>query len=231
MVSSLVKAGTKSLIFFGGFVFISCASMNYRIDEEANVLGSVSASWTSFNLFHIPQKEEYLRKKAISLLKKKAEKQGFENFDIKIVSVKQVPSLFTVFLVTFNVFADVRQTRTSGAVVTKTLPLNFYGVYYYETKSLIMYLRFFEDGRVISANVAGKFNPGLERWFTADYTDNAGTYSLEEDGRIKFTTTAAEGDVTYEGTIDDEKGLVLNWQSGINNHKEKKVLYEFARFR
>jgi hypothetical protein len=119
-------------------------------------------------------------------------------------------------------------TNTGFELFNETMPLKFDGVYYYETKWLTMYLRFFEDGRVISANVAGKVKSGFERWFTADYTHNAGSYSLE-NGRIKFTTLAAEGDIDYEGTID-RKGLVLNWQSRINDHAEKKLLYHFKYF-
>jgi len=104
---------------------------------------------------------------------------------------------------------------------------NYRGIYYKKMKNFTMYLRFFEDGRVISVNVPGKYID-INRWFNTTYRENYGKYSINGN-IISFTTRAEEGSVEYSGVIG-KKNLTLTIRSLINDHVEKNVNFKFASF-
>ena len=101
------------------------------------------------------------------------------------------------------------------------------GIYFAEMNNLTMYLRFFEDGRVISANVPGKYSQ-INRWFNTTYRENIGFYTME-NGTISFTTNANEGSVEYSGRIG-RTSIRLDIHSNINGHKLRNIRFRFARF-
>lgn len=104
-------------------LMISCVSlqdrtMNPQERAEADVAGTVAASWTSFSFLHIPPSQGNLRTKALSELRKEAAKQGFRgNFDIRNISVTQTASSTTIALLSLNLFMDLRKNTASGDVV------------------------------------------------------------------------------------------------------------------
>lgn len=111
-------------------------------------------------------------------------------------------------------------------MVNETIRLVRNALYYWQGDNFTMYMRFYDDGRVINVNLPGVYKPGIVRWFDETYGDNAGTYALNGDA-ISFTTASAEGRVEYEGSLTKD-GMVLNLQSGINNNRERKLLFKYA---
>ena len=99
-------------------------------------------------------------------------------------------------------------------------------LYFKKHKSFTMYLKFFEDGRVIAANVSGKYDSTVKEWFDSTFTDNQGTYSVTGN-KITFFVEAAEGRVEYQGYITkvDSRGkadvMELEMHSLINGKKQK----------
>ena len=116
-----MKKWVICLIFFCFvLIFCSCASLPSEMtpDDAKSAIGNITISWTSFNFFHIPQSNEYIRKKALTLLRKEAEKKGFVgDYDIKIVSVEQHASGWTALLTSYNLIADIRKTVAIGTIV------------------------------------------------------------------------------------------------------------------
>jgi len=102
---------------------VSCASVQDRImtpqeRAEAEVVGTVTTSWTSFSFLHIPPSKDSLKTKALSELRKEAVTRGFTgNFDIRNISVTQTASPFTIALFQLNIFMDIRKNMASGDVV------------------------------------------------------------------------------------------------------------------
>jgi hypothetical protein len=118
-----------------------------------------------------------------------------------------------------------RPTINGFELVNETIHLRRNALYYWEGDNFTMYLRFYDDGRVINANLPGAYKPDIVRWFNESYGDNGGTYTLREDD-VSFSTTAAEGSVDYEGLLT-KQGMVLNLQSNINKNREKKLLFKY----
>lgn len=86
------------------------------------------------------------------------------------------------------------------------------------------YLRFYEDGTVISITTAGK-PENLLRWFKKGHESVAtGNYILK-DNTISFTLTSKEGKVSYEGVLYPENKLVLNVKSLINKYEAREEYY------
>jgi hypothetical protein len=81
------------------------------------------------------------------------------------------------------------------------------------------YLRFYEDGTVISVTSTGQPEE-LKKWFQAGHPGvSKGTVKQEGDA-ISFTTKSEVGEVEYQGKIKGET-LKLEIHSRINDHKSK----------
>lgn len=88
-----------------------------------------------------------------------------------------------------------------------------------------MFLRFYEDGTVISVSSSGVADD-IKGWFKKGHENVAeGEYEIEDD-EISFTTSSNYGEVEYSGTISDRENLKLN-TVGDNGNKQK-VTYTFV---
>ena len=85
------------------------------------------------------------------------------------------------------------------------------------------YLRFFEDGSVVSASSTSE-PAAVAKWLTETH-ENRGTWSREE-GVLRFTCTGPSGTVDYEGEVL-ASGLQLRVHSHINDY-EGEASYEFV---
>lgn len=91
------------------------------------------------------------------------------------------------------------------------------------------FLRFFNDGVVISAsiglesrNLMYNWSTYISKWFDREYTDS-GRYYLS-DGAIIFSTSSNYGTIDYEGRYLDDR-LILNVFSHINGNQTKDLMY------
>ena len=101
------------------------------------------------------------------------------------------------------------------------------GIYYAQLNHLTMYLRFFDDGRVISANVPGKYTE-INRWFNIRYNESVGKYSFAGKD-IVFKIESEDGSVEYKGRTGG-KDLTVDIHSLINGYTQKKVTFKFQKF-
>jgi len=111
---------------------------------------------------------------------------------------------------------------------------NFDGVYYAEyKKTLTMYLKFFEDGHVISANLKGTYDNSVKNWLDSTYTKNVGTWSVSGN-KITFFVESTEGRVEYSGVMyrgtagSAVREMDLKLHSLINQ-KESKFTFHFSK--
>jgi hypothetical protein len=87
------------------------------------------------------------------------------------------------------------------------------------------YLRFLDDGHVLSATSTGTPEQ-VARWLTDGKPDlPRGTYAVR--GRtISFITLSTLGRVRYWGHISDDRTCItLAWQSTINRHRGRMVCH------
>ena len=87
--------------------------------------------------------------------------------------------------------------------------LRFDGIYQSKLDDYSSYIRFFEDGTVITAH--SKTSPqSMKKWFIKDTIKSGvgkGNFILSSN-RIKFTTTSFSGIVEYEGRIYRNKMVI-----------------------
>ncbi len=119
------------------------------------------------------------------------------------------------------------------------LSVRFDGLYcyiHYDVQSkevLNEAIRFFEDGRVIKANVVSstdKLKAGFpkESWFDYEY-DDFGYYTLLSDNGISFTITYDQLYVEFWGHIHDNYIDLSSWSSnGNTSEDEEYVFYSFG---
>ncbi|HVE61949.1 MAG TPA: hypothetical protein VNA26_09020 [Chitinophagaceae bacterium] len=112
-------------------------------------------------------------------------------------------------------------------VATAQKKLNFDGYYRTLSDSLnpfSFYLRFYPDGTVIGTSTAANAN-NLIPWFKKDHQEvSKGSYNLR-DSTIKFSLTAKEGLVQYEGILIPGNRLWLHVKSLINNYEGKEEYF------
>jgi len=112
-------------LFFIVLILSSCLSAQVKqmtTDErmEAQVIGSVSASWVSWQFLHIKPSSKNLENKAISELKAEAQRKGFSgNIDIRNVNVAGTFHGLTLlpFPNVYGMFCNVQRVTASGDVV------------------------------------------------------------------------------------------------------------------
>jgi hypothetical protein len=94
------------------------------------------------------------------------------------------------------------------------------------------YLRFYEDGTVISVSASGAVEH-LAPWFTVSETKSKtdwqqnpskGHYKVRGN-KIHFTITSKQGSIVYKGSVLGETKLVLHYKSLITGDKGKEVYY------
>ena len=98
------------------------------------------------------------------------------------------------------------------------------GVYYRKASGYTEYLRFFEDGTVISMSAIWTIDQ-IKDYFNKSY-DNTGKYEIVEN-KISFRTTNKFGSVDYNGQIYKNK-LILNSHSLINGNRRDNVEFLFS---
>jgi hypothetical protein len=104
-------------------LMVSCTSVQDRTmtpqeRAEMEVVGTVTASWTSFSMLHIPASKDSLRTRALSALKEAAAKQGFSgNIDFRNISVTQGASPYTFALLGLATLMDFRKNTASADIV------------------------------------------------------------------------------------------------------------------
>jgi hypothetical protein len=91
------------------------------------------------------------------------------------------------------------------------------------------YIRFFEDGTVLTVSSTGEAQQMID-WLTIDRVGSQGVSIgvYELDGKeISFSATSDQGTVDYEGDVLED-GLELDSHSHINDHKGHRVYYFVA---
>ncbi|MEZ4883776.1 MAG: hypothetical protein R3E32_03480 [Chitinophagales bacterium] len=134
-----------------------------------------------------------------------------------------------VFLILFaanynSLFAQFEPDMTSQG-------LRFDGVYMasmqddYTSNSLQLYVRFFEDGTVATAATSDSPVKVLEWLFPGNNAPMAlGTFGYKpKNGKLKFGTTSAGGQVKYKGVVSNTGELLMDVKSKINRTKFQKV--------
>ena len=119
---------------------------------------------------------------------------------------------------------ELAATKSEETNLASTPTLNYDGLYQTNAFNYFYYLRFYQDGLVISAS-STEDPKQIAGWFNKSHIDiPQGSYSINGN-RIEFTTTYSQGSVKYEGFIYP-KSLVLNIRSLIRNYQETKT-YQF----
>ncbi|HYX72948.1 MAG TPA: toll/interleukin-1 receptor domain-containing protein [Nitrososphaera sp.] len=95
------------------------------------------------------------------------------------------------------------------------------GLYQIKRGSDWNYLRFYGDGSVIAATVAGDNAQKVFEWFTKEWavenTEAKGRFTIS-GAQITFVDSDKYGDVDYEGEIQGDH-LILRWHSHINDNR------------
>jgi hypothetical protein len=112
-----------------------------------------------------------------------------------------------------------------AATPTLTPTLRYDGLYQSVQQDSNKYLRFYEDGTVLSVGSTG--NPEeVAAWLNkACQNCSVGQYVIR-DSVLEFTTTSNEGTVDYTGTVNGEE-LTLDIYSHINGFEDTYV-YHFV---
>jgi hypothetical protein len=121
---------------------------------------------------------------------------------------------------------------TSKEASETTGPVRFDGVYKSEpqsepgiTEKHYYYIRFYQDGRVITVSSSGTPDQ-IKTWFsTSNENVSRGSYKIE-DKHISFSTAYQAVTVSYEGEIESPTRLKLN-STSTNGNKATET-YEFT---
>jgi hypothetical protein len=117
-------------------------------------------------------------------------------------------------------------TSPNPAKPVESSPIRFDGYYRAFTSTGSAWLRFYEDGTVISVGtVRDATAKKMAEWFKKPY-DTAGQYVIR-GSEIEFSTTSKSGSVSYTGTIG-VSSLKIQWKSFING-KSGYEEYEFIK--
>jgi len=83
-----------------------------------------------------------------------------------------------------------------------------------------MYFRFYPDGRVVNASIAGTVTDPAWLVWGNDHV-SSGRYQVADGGEIRFALTSSTGVVEYEGlTAPDVTSIRLNIHSQINGYRD-----------
>jgi len=99
--------------------------------------------------------------------------------------------------------------------------IKYDGVYQHTQGGEFYYLRFYDDGSVITVTSSGTPKE-IAKWFDKSLKDvSSGHYTLTGN-HIKFSSTDSHGTVDYEGDIQNDQ-LTLKTLSHINNYTGNEV--------
>ena len=118
----------------------------------------------------------------------------------------------------------------SAGAMAQTKPATN-GYYFYRMPDTLnpykYYLRFYNDGTVITVTTAGKVEK-LIPWFNKDHRGiTKGKYTLK-GSYISFYITSDAGQVDYEGELVNENLRQLKVKSRINNYEGTEI-YNFLK--
>lgn len=100
--------------------------------------------------------------------------------------------------------------------------LRFDGLYH--ERGGLDWLRFLEDGTVLTVPLQGKGASEALEWLALDCDAcGRGTYTIQ-DSEIEFSSTTAQGSVDYKGIIEGDT-LTLNIHSNINGYEATREYY------
>jgi hypothetical protein len=106
--------------------------------------------------------------------------------------------------------------------------IRFDGYYHTLSDSLNpfrFYLRFYDDGTVISYCTAGKPET-LLKWFSKnDNSSMKGKYVVKADTTISFSVKGADGEVVYNGSLKQGGRLWMSIKSLINKYEGKEEYF------
>jgi hypothetical protein len=113
-------------------------------------------------------------------------------------------------------------------------PVKFDGLYSSDVRinentgdKSISYLKFYEDGTVISISANGTPEQ-INKWFKKDHESvSKGSYTINGDA-INFSTTYKEIQVEYSGKIMNSETLQLHSKS-LSNNNEADITYSFVQ--
>ena len=143
-----------------------------------------------------------------------------------------------VILLAFGLISCVTQTNIENDsihAITTSIPhsneiithsVRHDGVYYCKESDYTSYIRFYDDGIVITVSSTGAIAQ-IKRWFNKD-NDNIsiGKFNIISD-KISFSSTNSDGTVDYNGQILNDK-LLLNIYSHINGYVSNNNEYLFS---
>lgn len=155
--------------------------------------------------------------------------------------MKKLFAFFLVLTTTTSLFAqydyDYDTDMNTDMVLDGVPGLRLDGVYVAPmeedygstTNNLQLFLRFFEDGTVVSAPSSETPEKVMEWLFPGNNAPmGTGTFTYKEKtGKLKFSTTSAGGKINYKGVATTTEGLMMTLSSKINRYQFQKV-FEFV---
>ena len=133
-----------------------------------------------------------------------------------------------VTLLVFSLIGCATQTdieNNSIREVAVSIPRSD-GVYYSKYSNYTYYIRFYDDGIVITTSSTGTISQ-IKNWFNKDHDDiSIGKFNIIDD-KISFSSTSSFGTIDYNGQILHNK-LLLNSYSHINGNKRNNIEYLFS---
>ena len=103
------------------------------------------------------------------------------------------------------------------------------GVYYSEKSGYTSYIRFYNDGTVMtisSSDTITVIKDVLTKEQNIDYAISKGEFKITRD-RILFSTESKNGTIDYDGQVFKNR-LLLNVHSNINGNESYNIQYLFS---
>ncbi len=155
--------------------------------------------------------------------------------------MKKLFAFFLVLTTTASLFAqydyDYDTDLNTDMVLEGAPGLRLDGVYVASmqddygstTNNLQLYLRFFEDGTVVSAPSVEEPSQVMQWLFPGNNAPmGTGMFNYKEKtGKLKFSTTSSGGKINYKGVATTTGGLMMTISSKINRNQFQKV-FEFV---
>ena len=122
-----------------------------------------------------------------------------------------------------------QDNKTNSTVYAKYTPsIRFDGVYYQEGQDSTSYIRFYDDGTVITVSSTGTTTQ-IKPWFTKYHKDiSTGRFNITGNN-ISFQSTDKCGSVDYSGKMSNDE-LLLDIHSNINGYIANNQLYLFCKW-
>lgn len=123
----------------------------------------------------------------------------------------------------------VDKLQMSSQLRPKPSLIKFNGLYQSEERDgYWYYLRFYDDGVVLSASITGDNVTNIAKWFNRDSVNSSRGIFQADGESVQFSCSSSNGTVNYKGRVLDN-GLALNHHSLINGYRAEH-LYRFIEF-